>query len=137
MIFVFESLNLAGWIAKYKADIRVVVDWVALSDSGVSVEQAWYEPGHPRGLSLEYPWYKEGGWMREKKVRKFVDYPANQCSNIVVRAPGVRYASSGKAQSLLLLDRCHRVSELKPRLVVLDTLVLKKKSDLRIFGDLL
>jgi len=29
------------------------------------------------------------------------------------------------------------VSELKPRLVVLDTLVLKKKSDLRIFGDLL
>jgi hypothetical protein len=138
MIFAFESLDLPLWIAKYRSDIRVVVDWAALAESSIQVEQNWLEPGRTHGVPLEYPWYTSGSWMREKKVRRVVE--GRKTSNVLLRAPGVRYRaleSSDKGQRYLLLDRCHRISELRPRLIVLDTLVLKTKSEMRIFGDLL
>lgn len=136
MIYPFPPYqDLRMFSVAYKDD---VVDWSALLVSNVQLEQIWYDTERGSPFVLEYPWYDKGTWLREPKVRKIVKFGIGKTSPVVVRAPAVRYTTEGAkvAPILMLLDRCHRISELKPKIVILDTLVLKTRAHRRMFGDL-
>ncbi len=74
-----------------------------------------------------YPHFVVGGWMQGGRRRQ-VETGVN---NIIVQAPSVELDGL-----VVMLDRCHRVRQLRPRIVVLDSLVVDAKAA-TCFADLL
>lgn len=66
---------------------------------------------------IRYPWYKKGDWM-DGRYRMF----ELGKSPVLWRGPAILYEGT-----FLILDGCHRLSDLKPSMVVLDYLKISKR----------
>jgi hypothetical protein len=112
-----------AWKARYHGCTRVSVAWGEVSMRG-KVELVHAGPK----TVLWLPWYKQGSW-RSGKPRK-----GKLGSKLaIIRIPAVYY----KPNQYLLLDGCHRLTEIGPRFVLLDVYHPPDTKSRRAFTDLL
>lgn len=116
------------WLAEYRSDIRVSVDWDLLcAGRHPKVYQA--VDTFPDGGKVQLPWYKKGSWRDgEREIASCGDEP------FAVRVPAVELPVHG---GVLVLDGCHRITQLQPSIIVLDILVLTTTKHRYAFNDLL
>lgn len=117
--------SVREWAAMHRQNIRTIVDWEALLGLNPTVRLAWFlDKAH----QVCYPWAVKGNWMSGATLRKV------ELGNepIIVRAPAVCWK-----HRTILLDGCHRTSQLKPCLLILDVLDGSTIRVRRCFADLL
>lgn len=128
-VISFPILTWENWQAKYRPDIRVHVCWDAIGEPVPVVTREWiFMPEDLKKKEVRYPWYEGGSsWRDGKNIRV-----REGSAGIVVVAPAVEV----RANVWLLLDGCHRVRALRPKLLVLDALRLTRRQQ-RQFNDLI
>ncbi len=128
MIIDFRSHTPVTWLAEYQKDIRVMVDWKKVLITGC--ESALLTRGilHA-GVTVYYPW-------SVSETENWMDSTANRTVGLgyqplIIRAPAL-FLKDG---FYLLLDRCHRIDQLGPAGLILDSIHVTTNS-LKYFADL-
>lgn len=119
--------SIQEWVSLYKKDIRVIIHWEDLVKSTIKLSCDWHLGPQKPLPGVYFPWAITGHWMKGAKLKP-VTLGNN---NIIVRAPAVHYGIR-----TILLDGCHRISQLQPKLVLLDTIHCDSKTK-HCFADLL
>lgn len=102
--------KLADWMLRYKSSIRSLANFKELEapvgqEVMTSSTKAWLV------------WYRRGDWKTGQPIR------AKAGKNpILVRVPAVKLGDR-----FLVIDGCHRLTELSPRFVVIDYVELTKE----------
>lgn len=109
-VIPFEQMSWPEWKAYYFSDIRVNHELGTLKNpkTGIILADADTE--------IYIPWYKKGGW-RYGEPKKIT--PGNNL--ILLRCAAVKY--KGK---FLALDSIHRLTMLKPAMIVIDWVEVKE-----------
>ena len=114
----FCPLTWKEWKVWYKSDIRVSVRWEKLKKAKVGLALA------DAGTVMFLPWYAGGAnWLDDKPPLRA--HVGNK--DCIVRVPALKLK-----KGYLILDGCHRITELKPKLIYLDWI----EADKRCFVDL-
>ncbi|RJQ27032.1 hypothetical protein C4577_01800 [Candidatus Parcubacteria bacterium] len=123
----YPKFDWVQWQAYYRGHIRCVVDWEMLVGTKPIVGRYWWSNESDK-IEVYFPWYTNGNWRcgSPKKV-------SLGKNDVIVSIPVVAFDNNKK---FLVLDGCHRVRDLKPRIIVLDY-VSVKKDKLCAFTDLL
>ena len=101
--------SVKEWLTRYRGSIRCVVEVDAMKHGGkVSLVHA--QPGEH---SLWLPWYKKGTWRTG--IPKQAKWTGKNL--ILTRIPAVALKTKNH---FLLVDGCHRITELNPAFVLLD-----------------
>ena len=117
----FQTLTWESFKAEYRTAIQPTVEWDRIRAPKMGL--SFCLDGN---LALWMPWYKDGDW-RDGRPRRV---PPGR-TNAIVRVPAV-LARNGQ---YLVLDGCHRLTQLRPRVVVVDWFH-PAKSDRRYMNDL-
>ena len=119
--------NVREWSGMYRQDVRTIVHWEELLKYNPKVGTVWLlGPGKKPGFF--FPWAVKGHWMTGATLRQ-VELGDN---SLIVRAPAVRWRSK-----TVLLDGCHRTSQLQPKLLIVDVVECGNVKVRRCFADLL
>lgn len=125
-IVSYPKLDWIQWQAIYRGHIRCVVDWEMLVGYTPTIGRKWWLDNSDK-IEVFYPWYTKGNWRYG--LPKKVSLGNN---DVIVSIPVVQFDNSKK---FLVLDGCHRIRDLKPRIIVLDYISVKKEK-LCAFTDL-
>jgi len=118
-IIDFSSLTAAQWRKRYKSDIRVSVKWDRVKIKQCGIIKA------DKKTKILLPWYgKNRSWMdgSPKKIKIGTDLR-------LIRIPALKICKD----DFLVLDGCHRLTELNPSIVIIDWITTK---DTRYFVDI-
>lgn len=117
------------WQAEYRPGIRVNILWDRIQRPAPVVDQFEFHADCCNGyeLPIYYPWYKGGDSRDGKPIHAELGD-----GKFIVRVPALYLPDVG----LIVLDGCHRIHDLKPQHLVLDTIQVKKKK-LKYFNDVL
>lgn len=107
-VFHLPVLDWPGWQAKYRPEIRVSVQWDRLVSPPPRVGRTWWLDSK---LRVYYPWYDHGDWRTGVPRRAILG-----TSHTILVAPALALGS----RRFFLLDACHRLRGMSPRIVVLD-----------------
>ena len=121
-----EPMSWVAWQMAYRDKIRVYVNWEKLRMLKPRVRQDWILFDSPHEVYI--PHYNGGAW-EDGEPRQMK--PGS--TSVILRAPALKIP--GKKGRFLLLDGFHRYRDLRPRLLVLDALVVPKAA-LRYFLDM-
>lgn len=117
-----------SWQAQYREEIRVKVWWDELQRPKPKIKREYFP------APLFYPWFDSKRQWRSgdepKRVRQI--RPGTVPGHCLVLAPAVLVPRRG----YLLLDHCHRIRDLRPRVLAVDALIVKPEQ-LKAFADLL
>lgn len=104
----FSKMTYKEYLRTYKTSIRCSVEFENIKHPKMGITLLDDDRDN-----LYFPWYKDkGSW------RKGTPIQIKEGKNlIVVRVPAVKLQGFNK---YLLLDGCHRVSQLKPKVIILD-----------------
>ena len=113
-VIKFYPLTWSVWKQRYESAIRISIDLNKIHPTRVYLRQA-------DDSSLLYGvWYRSGNW-RDGRPRQFA-YLVKQLA--IVRVPAILVKPPNK---YLVLDGMHRLSTLKPSVVLLDVIDIPKK----------
>lgn len=122
---VLLPATVRQWAGMYRSHVRTIVNWEELLNHNPKVSTVWFI-GRVDGVW--YPWAVKGHWMSGAKLRQVI----LGSESIIVRAPAVCWK-----KKTVLLDGCHRTSQLKPKLLILDVVECSNVKIRRCFADLL
>ena len=154
----FKKLNYDEWLTKYKSSIRVAIKWSKIKKPKKTGVHLVHDSDE-----LYLPWYNEKngkkakpgtGWMDGKpvkwelgknlvmlrlpaiKILKWSDYFHDKnYADKQGKEKEIQYKASRKGKWVYLVpDGCHRLTELKPSLVILDWVQIRE-DDKRYFYD--
>lgn len=120
--FTFDCIELEPyesyqkWLRRYKGSIRTNVSWKDIKKAKVGFHIAH------EATKLVFPWYEDGKGYRdgEPKIYHIGLKP------VLLRVPALKLDIN-----YLILDGCHRISEMEPRWLILDTI----EAEPRYFSD--
>ena len=109
-VIAFKPLTWASWKARYLPRIRIshALERIKQAKCGLLLAD--------EATEMYYPWYKGGDWRDGKPKRAKIGKRW-----YLVRLPAVKVGTR-----YLVLDGCHRLKVLRPRLVLLDYVILRK-----------
>ena len=147
----FNKLTYDEWLIKYKSSIRIAAKWSKIK----KVKKTGIKFVNSIADNIYLPWYtekngkkakSETGWMDGKPVKVKLDFNISRNSKdlVLLRLPAIKvpiYADDYHkkikcdcCKTFFVLDGCHRLTELKPRLIILDWIELKD-NDVRYIVD--
>ncbi len=124
MIEEITKLTLTQYIYTYRKDIRVLIDWKSLKLSSLKTDFVILDS---KNDDIIYHCWSENDQLMGPRKKVDVKYE----NPIIIRIPGVKYKNK-----IVLLDGNHRISELHPKIVIVDYIQCDEKNK-RIFVDLL
>lgn len=109
---VFESMTLDQWRGTYQSTIRIIICWEKVKVTNLGVDLLC------KNKEIFIPNYKDGDW-RDGKPNKIT--PGKKLA--LVRLPALKIE-----KDFFCFDGYHRMTQLKPRMVILDWIEVSKKS---------
>lgn len=133
-LFTPPTHSAASWLNAYRKHIRVLADWPRLELQDEDVGQLWIHGNTPDdgswdgGEIVYVPWYEGGSWLSGNEPQRV--RPGLGGGVLVAPALHIR------DEKYILLDGCHRATEVKPLVLVLDYIDLARdRKRLRLFMD--
>lgn len=114
----FKGINYQQWKQRYKSSIRISIELgkIKRPKTGFLVAD--------EKTNLKLCWYKKGNY-RDGEIKK----ASIGNKNVLIRIPAIKINDE-----YLVIDGCHRLTQLKPRFILIDY-IEPKKEDLRYISD--
>jgi hypothetical protein len=127
IVYAEPKLTWETWQAKYRPKIRVCVDWDMLRKPKPKVHRWLSKWQFDDNVVVFFPWFGRKSWRNGEPAKAVLGH-----TDSIIVAPAVKFDGWG----YLLLDSCHRISQHRPKGLILDY-IEPRPHQLCAFNDLL